>query len=82
MVLDNGDCERMGGRRSDYFHGPSGIGFVNFNGIKTIRVLSDIETDGIGARGFNVYAGSVKYAEFKRIVTHANAAVGIKSVGL
>ena len=33
---------------------------------------------GIGARGFNVYAGSVKHAEFKRIVTHANAAVGIQ----
>jgi hypothetical protein len=58
--------------------GSSGIGFVNFNEIKTIRVLSDIETYGIGARGFNVYAGSVKHAEFKRIVTHANAAVGIQ----
>jgi hypothetical protein len=59
-------------------HGPSGIGFVNFNEIGALRILSDIETHGIGARGFNLYDGSLKHAEFKRIVTHANAAVGIQ----
>jgi hypothetical protein len=30
------------------------------------------------ARGFNVYAGTVHSAEFERIVTHANGAVGIQ----
>ncbi len=79
MVLDNWGIVNewlVEGRITS--RGPSGIGFVNFNEIKTIRVLSDIETHGIGARGFNVYAGSVMHAEFKRIVTHADAAVGIQ----
>ena len=79
MVLDNwGIVNEWVAEGRITSRGPSGIGFVNFNEIKTIRVLSDIETHGIGARGFNVYAGSVKHAEFKRIVTHANAAVGIQ----
>ncbi len=79
MVLDNwGIVNEWVAEGLITSRGPSGIGFVNFNEIKKIRVLSDIETHGIGARGFNVYAGSVKHAEFKRIVTHANAAVGIQ----
>ena len=79
MVLDNwGIVNEWVAEDRITSRGPSGIGFVNFNEIKTIRVLSDIETHGIGARGFNVYDGSVKHAEFKRIVTHANAAVGIQ----
>ena len=79
MVLDNWGIVKewvVENRITSY--GPSGIGFVNFNEIGTIRALSDIETHGIGARGFNVYDGSVKHAEFKRIVTHANASVGIQ----
>lgn len=79
MVLDNwGNVNEWIAEDRITSHGPSGIGFVNFNEIGTIRVLSDIETNGVGARGFNVYAGSVKHAEFKRIVTRANASVGIQ----
>lgn len=79
MVLDNwGFVTEWIAEDRITSHGPSGIGFVNFNEIETLRVQSDIETIGIGARGFNVYAGSVKHAEFKRIVTHANASVGIQ----
>lgn len=32
----------------------------------------------VTARGFNVYAGTVKLAEFDRVVTHADGAVGIQ----
>lgn len=79
MVLDNwGTVNEWIAEDRITSHGPSGIGFVNFNEIGTIRVLSDIETTGVGARGFNVYAGSVKHAEFKRIITRANASVGIQ----
>jgi hypothetical protein len=31
-----------------------------------------------GGRGFNVYTGTVKAAEFERIITHADGAVGIQ----
>ena len=37
-----------------------------------------LETFGQGARGFNVYAGTVTTATFERIVTHADGAVGIQ----
>ena len=37
-----------------------------------------IETFGQGSRGFNVYTGTVHTAEFERIVTHADGAVGIQ----
>ncbi|TQR21593.1 hypothetical protein [Psychrobacillus vulpis] len=79
MVLDNwGIVSEWIAEDKITSHGPSGIGFVNFNEIETIRILSNIETNGVGARGFNVYAGSAKHAEFQRIVTHANASVGIQ----
>ncbi|MFD4816034.1 hypothetical protein [Peribacillus butanolivorans] len=79
MVLDNwGMVNEWMAEKRITSYGPSGIGFVNFSEIGTLRILSDIETYGIGARGFNLYDGSLKYAEFKRIVTHANAAVGIQ----
>jgi len=41
-------------------------------------VNAPIETFGQGARGFNVYAGTVHAADFERIVTHGNGAVGIQ----
>jgi hypothetical protein len=41
-------------------------------------VEAPIETFGQGARGFNVYTGTVNSAEFERIVTHADGAVGIQ----
>jgi hypothetical protein len=59
-------------------HGPSGIGFVNFGEIRELRVESPIETFGLGARGFNVYTGTVHRAEFDRIVTHGDGAVGVQ----
>jgi hypothetical protein len=59
-------------------HGPSGIGFVNFGIVNVLAVDAPIETFGQGARGFNVYTGTVKSAEFERIVTHADGAVGIQ----
>jgi len=79
MVLDNwGIVNEWVAEERITSHGPSGIGFVNFNEIGTLRILNNIETYGIGARGFNLYDGSLEHAEFKRIVTHANAAVGIQ----
>jgi len=59
-------------------YGPSGIGFVNFGTINRLQANAVIETFGQGARGFNVYAGTVNTAEFERIVTHADGAVGIQ----
>jgi hypothetical protein len=58
--------------------GPSGIGFVNFGTVDVLQVKATIETFGQGSRGFNVYAGTVHTAEFERIVTHADGAVGIQ----
>jgi len=55
-------------------HGPSGIGFVNFGIVHELKVNAPIETFGQGARGFNVYTGTVNLAEFDRVVTHADDA--------
>jgi hypothetical protein len=41
-------------------------------------VSAPIETFGQGARGFNVYSGTVHSATFDRVVTHADGAVGIQ----
>ena len=57
---------------------PSGIGFVNFGTINELKVLAPIETFGQGARGFNVYAGTVGIAEFDRITTHGDGAIGVQ----
>ena len=43
-----------------------------------LKVNAPIETFGQGARGFNVYAGTVNLAEFDRVTTHADGAVGIQ----
>jgi hypothetical protein len=59
-------------------YGPSGIGFVNFGTVNVLQVNAPIETFGQGARGFNVYTGTVQSAEFERVVTHADGAVGIQ----
>ena len=58
--------------------GPSGIGFVNFGTVDELEVQAPIETFGQGSRGFNVYAGTVHTAQFERVVTHADGAVGIQ----
>ena len=59
-------------------YGPSGIGFVNFGIVHELKVNAPIETFGQGARGFNVYTGTVNLAEFDRVITHADGAVGIQ----
>jgi hypothetical protein len=46
--------------------------------VNVLEVNAPIETFGQGARGFNVYAGTVNSATFERIVTHADSAVGIQ----
>lgn len=79
MVLDNwGYVDLWTAEQKLTSYGPSGIGFVNFNIINTLKVLAPIETFGRGARGFNVYAGTVTLAEFERVTTHADGAVGIQ----
>jgi hypothetical protein len=79
MVLDNwGIVDRWFAEDAITSHGPSGIGFVNFGVVHELRVSGPIETFGQGARGFNVYSGTVDLAEFDRITTHADRAVGIQ----
>jgi hypothetical protein len=79
MVLDNwGTVDRWQTTDKITSHGPSGIGFVNFGSIKRLDVNAPIETFGQGARGFNVYTGTVGVADFDRIVTHADGAVGVQ----
>jgi hypothetical protein len=79
MVLDNwGVVDQWIADEKITSHGPSGIGFVNFGTVGVLQVNAPIETFGQGARGFNVYAGTVHAAEFERIVTHADGAVGVQ----
>lgn len=59
-------------------HGPSGMGFVNFGTANELRVNAIIETFGQRARRFNVYTGTMRLAEFERVVTHADGSVGIQ----
>ncbi len=65
-------------------YGRSGVGFVNFGAIGVLRVQAPVETHGVGARGFNVYrldghtGPTVETVEFDRIVTHADAAIGVQ----
>jgi hypothetical protein len=52
---------------------------VNFGIVNELKVNAPIETFGQGARGFNVYTGTtVNLAEFDRVTTHADGAVGIQ----
>jgi hypothetical protein len=79
MALDNwGVVDRWIADEKITSHGPSGIGFVNFGTVNVLEVNAPIETFGQGARGFNIYAGTVTSAVFERIVTHADGAVGIQ----
>jgi hypothetical protein len=47
-------------------YGPSGIGFVNFGTINCLKVNEPIETFGQGARGFNVYTGTLDFTSSSR----------------
>jgi len=79
MVLDNwGTVDRWIPDEKVTSYGPSGIGFVNFGMVDRLQAKAPIETFGQGSRGFNVYAGTVNSAEFERVVTHADGAVGIQ----
>jgi hypothetical protein len=79
MVLDNwGMVGRWTAEEKITSYGPSGIGFVNFGTLDLLEVKAPIETFGEGSRGFNVYTGTVHTADFERIVTHADGAVGIQ----
>ena len=79
MVLDNwGAVDRWIAEEKITSYGPSGIGFVNFGTVNELKVNAPIETFGQGARGFNVYTGTVNLAEFDRVTTHADGAVGIQ----
>jgi hypothetical protein len=79
MVLDNwGTVDHWLAEEKITSHGPSGIGFVNFGTINRLDLTAPVETFGRGARGFNVYDGTVQGAAFERIVTHADGAVGIQ----
>ncbi|MGH7035792.1 MAG: hypothetical protein ACREFL_18835 [Stellaceae bacterium] len=79
MVLDNwGVVDLWIAEEKITSYGPSGIGFVNFGIVNELRVNAPIETFGQGARGFNVYTGTVNTAEFDRVTTHADGAVGIQ----
>lgn len=77
MALDNwGVVDRWVVDEKVTTRGASGIGFVNFGTIDDLRLHAPVETFGSGARGFNVYDGTIRSAEFDRIVTHADGAVG------
>ena len=79
MVLDNwGTVGSWTAEDKITSLGPSGIGFVNFGTVDVLQVKAPIETFGQGSRGFNVYTGTVRTAEFERIITHADGAVGIQ----
>jgi len=79
MVLDNwGVVDRWIAEEKLTSYGPSGIGFVNFGVVHELKIQAPIETFGRGARGFNVYTGTIHSAEFDRIATHADGAVGIQ----
>jgi hypothetical protein len=51
---------------------------VNFGKIDLLDVRAPIETHGPGARGFNLYEGSLTHARFKSIRTNGDGAVGIQ----
>jgi hypothetical protein len=50
---------------------------VNFVSLNELFANAPIETFGIGARGLNVYYGSLNQAKFDRITTHADGEVGV-----
>ena len=79
MVLDNwGAVQNWTAKAKVTSHGPSGIGFVNFGDIGVLMVEAPIETTGLGARGFNVYDGSLNEAVFDSITTTGDGSVGVQ----
>jgi hypothetical protein len=79
MVLDNwGRVGRWTALAPITSHGPSAIGVVNFGAIDELRLDAALETNGTGARGFNLYDGTLRRACFYRISTRGDGAVGIQ----
>ena len=79
MVLDNwGRVGRWTALAPITSHGPSAIGVVNFWAIDELRLGAVLETNGTGARGFNLYDGTLRRACFQRITTKGDGAVGIQ----
>lgn len=79
MVLDNwGEVRTWTAKQPIVSRGPSGIGFVNFSDIDTLDIEAPIETFGKGARGFNLYDGSLQQATFESIETHGGGSIGVQ----
>lgn len=79
MVLDNwGNVGTWTASEQVASHGPSGIGFVNFGDIDVLDVQAPILTTGKGARGFNLYDGSLNEARFASIATTGDGSIGIQ----
>ncbi|HET9180057.1 MAG TPA: hypothetical protein VFQ24_17010 [Terriglobia bacterium] len=79
MVLDNwGKVESWLAQAKVASYGDSGIGFVNFGDIDNLTVKAPIETHGLGARGFNLYDGTLKEAHFQRITTYGDGAIAVQ----
>lgn len=79
MVLDNwGRVESWRAQAKVASYGPSGIGFVNFGDIGNLTVDAPIETHGLGARGFNLYNGTLREAHFQTITTFGDGAIAVQ----
>jgi hypothetical protein len=79
MVLDNWGMVKVWTAQAPVTsNGPSGIGFVNFGDIDLLDVKDTIRTTGRGARGFNLYDGSLREARFASIETTGDGSVGIQ----
>jgi hypothetical protein len=79
MVLDNwGKVDSWTATGKVTSFGSSGIGFVNFGDIRALKIDAPIETHGLGARGFNLYDGSLDRAEFESITTYGDGAIGVQ----
>jgi hypothetical protein len=79
MVLDNwGDVRSWRATAPVTSRGPSGIGFVNFGRLERLDVQAPVQTFGTGARGFNVYDGSLDHASFESIATHGDGSTGVQ----
>jgi hypothetical protein len=79
MVLDNwGTVATWRASAPVTSEGPSGIGFVNFGDIDLLDVAAPIVTHGKGARGFNLYDGSLREARFAGIATTGDGSIGIQ----
>lgn len=79
MVLDNWGSVRLWvaeGPVTSY--GDSGIGFVNFGDIAALIVRGRVETHGGGARGYNLYDGTLDHAEFESIATYGDGSIGVQ----